>query len=77
MLKDGSIQLPCKPGDYVYQIDIGRKKINRLRVTEINFYMTEKNFQMQVNYSITFVIIQVKKRVSFYFRNVIYFFGRI
>jgi hypothetical protein len=48
MLKDGSIQLPCKPGDYVYQIDIGTKKLNTLKVQEINIYMTEKNFQMQV-----------------------------
>lgn len=47
------LKLPCKVGDYVYQLDRTNKKIMTQKVQDITLYMGRKSFSMQIVFETT------------------------
>ena len=47
------LKLPCKVGDYVYQLDRLNKKIMTQKVQDITLYMGRKSFSMQIVFETT------------------------
>lgn len=47
------LKLPCKVGDYVYQLDRTNKKIMTQKVQDITLYMGRKSFSMQIAFETT------------------------
>ena len=47
------LKLPCKVGDYVYQLDRTNKKILTQKVQDITLYMGRKSFSMQIVFETT------------------------
>lgn len=47
------LKLPCKVGDYVYQLDRTNKKVITQKVQGITLYMGRKSFSMQIVFETT------------------------
>lgn len=45
-------RLPCKVGDFVYQLDRTNKKILTKKVQEINIYMGQKTTSVQIMFEV-------------------------
>lgn len=51
--ENGNLRMPCKPGDYVYQLARGNQKIITQKVKNINCYISANHFSMQIEFETT------------------------
>lgn len=48
--ENGNIRIPCRPGDYVYQLDRINKKIITKKVKSVNCYISQEHFSIQIEF---------------------------
>ncbi len=48
--ENGNVRIPCRPGDYVYQLDRFNKKILTKKVKSVNCYISQEHFSIQIEF---------------------------
>ena len=48
--ENGNVRIPCKPGDYVYQLDRMNKKILTKKVRIVNCYISQEHYSIQIEF---------------------------